>query len=434
MRVSASGGEPEVLTTPEPGEGSHAWPEFLPGGRAVLFAIWNGSDPAQTSRIDLLDLETGRHRTLLPRGTSPRYSSTGHVLYVGPGGLEAVPFDLERLELTGEPVVLTADVSAKLMGASNFAVSSKTLIYVPGDEATNGSMKWMRRDGSESEILEGAFYGHPRLSPDGGRVAVSMLSEGGVDVWIRDLERGTGIRLTVSGINLLPVWARDGRHIAYSSNAQADQYLLYRQAADGGSPPEPMFEHQESSLQVVTDWSRDDGSALIVSTAAETGRDVYMLPLDGTPLPFVVSAFSERAARFSPDGRWVAYVSDQSGRDEIHVRPFSGPAETISISNDGGTEPAWSPNGTELFYRDREGRMMSVAVKPTGDLAPERPRVLFDNAVFDRDPIGRGYANYDVSPDGESFLMVQTYRSREAPRIHVVLNWAEELKRPLPIP
>ena len=432
MQIAASGGEPVVLTTPalERGEGGHQWPHFLPNGKAVLFAIAEGYGAARSSKIALLDLETGQYRVVLPRGTNPRYSPTGHILYAVSNGLEAVPFDAGRLEVTGDAIPLLGDVSAKFTGRADFAVSSNTLIYIPSTPDANSILKWVGRDGAESQVLEGPIFGHPRLSSDGARVTISMEGERGVDVWIRDLSRGTGSRLTVRGTNLLSVWTHDGHQIAFASNAQSNAFLVYQQAADGASPAEPMFDNQESGLQVPTDWSRKDGTLVFVTRGRETGRDVQLLPMDGKHVPLVATEFNERAARLSPDGRWVAYITDQTGRDEIYVRPFPGPAETIPISNDGGTEPAWSPTGTELFYRDADRRMMSVAVQPKGELSPARPRVLFESAIFDSDPIGQGYANYDVSLDGKRFLMIQSRETDEAARIHVILNWAQVLKEP----
>ena len=233
FRVAAAGGEPEVLTTAEAPE-MHRQPEILPGGKAVLFTIWIGIGTAQ-KRIALLNLETGEQTPLIPRGSQPRYAGTGHIVYATEGTLRAVPFDLARLSVTGDSVPVLEGVANKVSGAVDFSFSDNgSLVYVPGGVSTGGTLGWVTRDGQMTEVIEEAgIFGSPRLSPEGTRVAFVRIGEDGANIWIRDLERGSDMRLTVEGtINWLPAWTPDGATVSFGSN-RAGAFGLYTKPADG---------------------------------------------------------------------------------------------------------------------------------------------------------------------------------------------------------
>ena len=426
-RIPTSGGEPEILTEPdkEKGELGHWWPQFLPGGRAVLYT--NYTPPAKNFKVEVLDLSTGERRTLIEGGYFGRYVPTGHIVYVQGETLMAVPFDPARLEVTGSPVPVLDDVPADTVNAtSQFAFSADgTLAYVPGRIFNaERELVWVDRRGEATPVTETRRrYAVPSLSPDGRRIAMRVGGEN-QDVWIQDLARGISTRLTFEATSEShPVWTPDGRRIIYRSDSPA--FDLYWKATDGSGPAEPLYisEFDKHPLSV----SPDGRTLLYAEAHPETNRDLWLLPLEGErkPEPFLRTPFTETRARFSPDGRWVAYQSDESGRNEVYVRSFQGPARRVQVSTEGGGSPVWSRDGKELFYRlDRQ--MLSVSVNTRAGISVGAPRVLFEgnyHIAFADDHPG-----YDVAADGR-FLMIRT-PDEELPReIHIVLNWFDEIRR-----
>ena len=429
FRVAAAGGEPEVLTTAEARE-SHEQPEILPGGKAVLFTIKIGIGTAQ-KRIALLNLETGEQTELIPRGSQPRYAGTGHIVYANQGTLLAVPFDVARLSVTGDPVPVLEGVEHKVSGSVDFSFSDNgSLVYVPGGVSTGGTLGWVTRDGQMTDVTEGAgIFGSPRLSPEGTRVAVVRIGEDGANIWIRDMERGSDTRLTVEGtINWMPVWTPDGATVSFISNrADASANALYSKPADGSGEAELLV--QPGSYP--GSWSPDGRTFVYAARGGTSGStDIWTLPLGGDPAPFQDTPFNERAPLVSPDGHWVAYVSDLAGQRRVYVQPFPEGGRVIPISTSGGTEPVWSRDGRELFYRDgTQLLVVRVVTKPT--FIAEKPTVLFEES-YATDPVFGGNPNYDVSLDGQRFLMVESTGAGESATVTLVQNWFQELERLVP--
>jgi eukaryotic-like serine/threonine-protein kinase len=433
--VSAEGGTPQPLTTldSKKGETSHRWPEFLPGGKAVLFMTLTGSNLGATAidwPLELYMLKTGERRDLMQVGSRPRYAPSGHVVYAQGTNLMAAPFDSGRMALTGASVPVVEGV-ARTIGVPEYAVSDNgALGYLPGVsvQATQLRLVWVDRKGAEQPIAAPPqAYRNPRVSPDGRRVAVSII-ELGTQIWIYDLGRDTLTRLTFEGNpNLDPVWTPDRKRVAFSSGNPRN---LFWQAADGSGKAERLTTNDY--IQSPNSWLPDGQSLAFTEMNPTTGRDVWVLGLsDRTPHLFLRTPFTEAAPRFSPDGRWLAYVSDESGHFEVYVQPYPGPGGKWQISTESGTEPVWNPNGRELFYRSG-GKMMAVDIATQPGFAAGKPRMLFEGRYS---PTPLTSPNYDVSPDGQRFLMLKpSEQAQAAPtQINVVLNWFEELKQKVPV-
>ena len=440
-RVSAAGGESTVLTKPnrERGEGDHVWPEFLPGGRGVLFTITPATGSVDNSQVALLDVGTGTQTVLVRGGSHAHYVSSGHLVYGVAGTLRAIPFDLGRLEITGSAVPVVPQVLTTPVGAADFDVARNgTLVYVSGS-ATSALLKrtlvWVDRGGRATPVSEReAAYRAPRVSPEGKRVAVDAVSaDGNRDVWVIDTERGTQTRLTSdAAVDSLPLWTRDGTRITFSSGrAGTTGFALYWMMADGSGTAEPLT--QAKSNQGATSWSPDGHTLAFYDVGGQ--RDISTVTPGKAPVPFLQTAFGERGPTFSPDGRWLAYSSNETGREEIYITSYPKPGGRIAVSTTGGRSPQWSANGRELFYRNGR-QMMAVTMAPGATLSIGTPRMLFEGDYVQEDPT-QGAANYDVSADGQRFLLMKdaaptAQATSPEPQINVVLNWTEELKRLVP--
>ena len=436
VRVAATGGRPTPITvhgTVEGGADSFVWPQVLPGGKAVLFtAIRRGN--FDDARIAVLSLDSGTITVLSEVGANARYSSSGHLIFARSGGLRAAPFNLASLKSTGESVVVLDEVlSNPFTGAVHFTVSDAgSLVYVPGSVAHTNlgerSLVFVDRHGTAKPLSRPkAAYGDPRLSPDGQRLAVTV---NGRDVWVYDLERGTSVRLTPEGSDEFePVWTPDGKYVTFSSTASGTPNLFWA-LADGSGRMEQLA--KSPLAQFANAWTAD-GKALIFTTSGPSGdSDTSTLRVNGRERkvePFLDGPSNDWTAKFSPDGRWVAYVSDESGRPEIYVRPYPSKEPKTAISTEGGTEPVWARNGRELFYRNGD-RMMAVSIATEPSLTPSKPITLFEAPYELTAP---GYPNYDVSPDSQTFVMIKRSEQDAAPRqLNLVVNWLEELKRRVP--
>ena len=327
-RVSAGGGEPEELTTPEPGAGDHLWPEILPNGEAVLFTIIDG--PVANAQVAVLSLASGESKILIPGGSNPRYAPTGHIVYGVGGTLRAVGFDLERLEVTGDPVPVLEGVATKNSGAANFGMSqSGFLAYITGAAGYGATytLVWVDREGREEALAaEPRPYRDPRVSPDGTRLAVVALDQD-IDTWIWDFDRETLTRLTFDpGTDAAPRWSPDGLRVAFGSRRGHDgDFNLFWKAADGTGTVERLTE--SASRQLPCAFSPDGMMLVFEETHPETGTDLYVRHLrssdaEGKTEPLLATEFNEQRADISPDGRWLAYQSNASGQAEIYVRPF----------------------------------------------------------------------------------------------------------------
>jgi serine/threonine-protein kinase len=442
-RVPAAGGEPQDLTQLAEGEVAHRFPEFLPGGEALLFAAFESSD-AKTAAIHALSLSTGERKLVLRGAIQPRYASSGHLMYAVGTTLYAVAFDPRGLEVTGDPVPVVEGVSPST-AASNYAVSAGgALAYVVGGAAqTQRVLVWVDRDGREELIgAPPRYYILPRLSPDGTRIALIGGDDG--DIWIWDLGRETLKRLTFSPRReSSPVWSPDGRTVFFASEQEDGDWDLAGQLADGAGEPTRLVRHRGALLpQSVT----PDGAGLLVGSAAaddDVKKALYIVTENivwfdtagkAEPRTLLDSESKFLNAAVSPDGRWLAYESNELGAPEIFVRPFPALHSGLwQVSTGGGTRPLWSRDGKELFYLDASTFFLTaVAVEPREEaLSIGRPEVVirkaYVNALMAR--------TYDVSPDGRRFLMIKeaTPEQDDADgQIVLVQNWFDELRRLAP--
>ena len=433
-RVSADGGKPEPLTQVDPqhGEISHRWPVVLPGNKTVLFTVVTGGALGEW-KIDALSLATGQRRTLMEGGTQPHYSPTGHLVFLQPNGVvAAVPFDAERVEVTGPPFPALEGIAASELsfGMAHFALSQDgTLAYLPGTlSGPERTLVWVDRKGASRPMSDIArAFETPRLSPDGRQVAVTSR-EVSADLWTYQMGQGNLVHFTFDPAEEeTPVWSPDGKRLAYSATRGASRVILWR-PADGSATEERLFEGSGHSH--VTDWSPDGRWLLFEQEvpASTTGWDVWLLPLEGERNPQLLlgSNHNERWPVLSPDGRWLAYLSNESGRPEVYVQAFPRPGGKWQVSADGGGEPVWARNGRELFYRDGY-KMMVVPVQTQPVFTPGKPQVVFQWPYEAMDGVR---PNYDVTPDGQRFLMIKAIEADSAPaQINMILNWSEELKR-----
>ena len=434
MRVSAEGGAPVEITKPHEGE-DDVLPEFLPGGRGVLYTRMPAGVRLSNAQIAVLDLKSGRQKTLIPGGSHARYASTGHLVYGVAGTLRAVSFDLDTLTVRGNPVPVVERVVTKANGPANFDVSRNgTLVYQAGDVGVGAerSLVWVDRQGREELIsVEKRSYVYPRISPDGKRVALDIRDQEN-DIWVWDVARQTLARLTFDpGLNRGPVWTPDGQRLIFSAERDGPESLFW-QAADGSGAPERLTTASSSEPQVPYSVT-PDGSQLLFSQPGQPPFDLFILRLgsDRKTASLLNAAYSENNGEVSPDGRWLVYQSDESGSSEIYVRRFPSLDSRSQVSSGGGTRPVWARNGRELFYLKGAG-MVAVPVELSAtSFSAGVPKTLFEGEYY-AVQAGR---SYDVSSDGKRFLMIKnasTLNPRYAPQVTVVLNWTEELKRLVP--
>jgi serine/threonine-protein kinase len=436
LAVSESGGEPRVITRPQAaqGESDHYHPFVLPGSRAVLFTV-AGPGGGATGRIAVARIDEGSHKTVVGAGSQPSLVDERRLLYVFDNELRAIRFDARRLETAGDPVSLGERVpTTGRAGAANYDVSdSGVLAIVDGVDATlSRSLVWVTRDGVESPVgAPRRAYQMPSVSPDGSRVAVSAQDEE-ADIWMWDVTRATFNRFTLSpGLDATPMWTPDGGHLIFSSESES-QVAVYRQALDGTANPERV--NHASSPRYPQSIS-PDGKRLVVLELEGTNTDLIVVKLDegGESEPLLNTPSAEAVATISPDGRWMAYQSNETGRTEVWVRPFPNVQERRwQVSGDGGSRPAWSRDGRELYFANRSGdALMVVTVQSTTTFSAGRVRKLFDWPSLTSPGPGR---TYDVAPDGR-FLMIKdatTDSPQSTPQMLVVLNWTEELKQRVP--
>jgi predicted Ser/Thr protein kinase len=431
QRVPNTGGVPTPLTHGENGDVSHRWPEYLPDGKSVLFAAGTTGINFLNAQIAVQSGQGGDRRNLIQGGTQPRYALSGHLVYAQGGSLMAAAFAPQRLEVTGTAVpVVEGVLQFPVNGVAQYSLSSTgSLVYISGGvQSAQSRLVWVTRNGREQPIdAPPHAYLNQRLSPDGRRIAVT-IAEQDSQVWIYDLSRGTSTRFTLQGNeNNAAAWTPDGKRIVFTSNKRPTH--LFWQLADGSGGLEGLPGSDYN--QVPMSWSPDGKLLAFIEINPTTGYDIWVLRLsDRKAQPFLQSQFNETVPRFSPDGRWLAYISDESGHYEVYVQPYPGPGGKWQISTEGGTEPVWNPRGGELFYRSGE-KMMAVDIATQPAFAAGKPRMLFQGPYL---PTPLTNPNYDVSQDGQRFLMLKPSESTGAAptQINVALNWFEELKQKVP--
>ena len=441
-RVAAAGGIAEQLTTPDTAEGerAHRWPEVLPGGEAVLFTIWK--NPVEDSQIAALSLDTGE-RTIIVRGSDPRYAPTGHVVYGADGSLWAVPFDLDRLQAVGDAVPVVEGVLTKTSGTASFDLTGDgSLVYVAGrgPDATDGStLVWVERNGQEIPVpLPPRGYNDLSLSPDGTRAAFVVDDGGNQDVWVAELDRGTLARITSDpALDVAPRWSPDGRRIAFASRGTGSWEVVLR--APDGTGDATVVATFDDDVQRVVPWGwSPDGTKLTVMVDDATSRDIGTIPSDGSGTwePLIHTDANEEMPAIAPNGQWIAYVSDETGDLEVYLQRYPDLGDRRLVSVGGDVQPIWSLDGRELLY-GRGGppdAMMRVTIDMAGDdpsATVGTPELLFDY----RYRANRFSQNHALSPDGERLLMIKrsTLSDGDLPaQIILVQNWFQELTERVP--
>jgi eukaryotic-like serine/threonine-protein kinase len=424
QQLSDQGGSPQALFQFEKDENSQRWPDVLPGGKAIVFGA-----STQNSEVAVQQVGTAKRKTLVQNAIFPRYAASGHLIYVQGTTLMAVPFDPERLETKGAAVPVAEGIYLTSTNSADYSFSATgTLLYISGGiAAAQRKLVWVNRNGTE-QILAAApgDYDNPRVSPDGHHVALEF----GGQVWIYDLSRDTLTRFTFEGnSNADPAWTPDGKRISFRSTKDGP-VNIYWQLADGSGGGERLTTNQFT--QIPKSWSPDGKFLAFHENNPTTKKDIWVLRLsDRKAEPFLRTPFNEGGPVFSPDGRWIAYISDESGRPEIYVQPYPGPGGKWQISAEGGSEPAWNRNGRELFYRTGN-KMMAVEVTTQPTFSAGKPKLLFEGQYLSVQ-VGLTNTDYDISPDGQRFLMVKEIgRSVSTTQINVVQNWFEELKQKAP--
>jgi len=423
-RVSSAGGTPELLVPPSSGVKAFLSAALLPGGKSILFCSSDSGGSYMQQKIGVYDINT-RQIHFLRSGSNARYLPTGDLVYAENGTVYSVRFNPRTQELGANPVAVAQNVlTSTANGVSTFDVSQNGLLaYASGGVvAPITNPVWVDRKGAVARIdLPPRPYEHPRISPDGKHVAFAIRDQL-TDVWVYDVDRGTLGRLTfLPSESETPVWSPDGRRIVFSATRDGKPRLVLAKNFDGTGVEEPL--RSSDQHEHVTSISPDGKTVLYTQFTSASAGDLWMLR-DGKPQVLLVTPFEERGARFSPDGRWIAYASNESGRPEVYVIAANGGGKW-QISTSGGLSPVWSHDGRELFYRNGND-MYAVEVQQKDTFVAGSPHVLFSG---DYQSLARGDADYDVSPDGQHFLMLAREKEQKPPPVILVTNWYEELKR-----
>jgi len=426
-RVPAAGGVPSPVTTLDSQtELSHRWPHFLPDGRRFLY--WRRTTDREKNGVVVASLDDkpdSKDRKRLLAGDSMAVYSAGHLLFEREGTLMAQPFDASKLAFGGEPFPVVQQV----MGGSPpgwvaFSASpGGTLAYRTG-VGGKSQLAWFDRTGKEvGRVGPPEYHSSPRLSPDGKRVAVTRRDAQGADLWLLDLARDTSTRFTFHpAIEGFPTWSPDGSRVVFAS-LRDGPFNLYQKASSGSADEEPLLKTGEGKFPV--DWSSDGRFVLYQATFPKTSLDLWALPLEGDrkPIPLVQTEFTELQGQFSPDGRWIAYSSNASALEQVYVQGFPKPGGKFQVSTTGGIRPRWRRDGKELFYMTPDRKLMAVEVKATAaTFEPGRPRELFQTRAVTASPV---FSVYDVSADGQRFLINTALEAEGPAPMTVVVNWAK---------
>ena len=441
-RIPSAGGAPTPLTEPAQGEFTERWPQILPGGKAVLFTSHTSGAGFDGANIEVMSLADHRRKTLQRGGAFGRYlpasNGPGHLVYINKGTLFAVPFDLDELEVRGTPSPVLDQVAySPGAGFAQFDFSSSgTLVYKSGG-AAGGSLftaQWLDAAGKTQPLLAKAdAYLYPRLSPDGTRLAVSAE-----DIWVYEWQRDTMTRLSFTGTAAAPVWSPDGRYIVFANRGHGGMFWT---RSDGAGTPQPLI-HQVTSMSLNVPYSfTPDGKRLAFHEAGSVPQ-LWTVPIEsdsaglraGKPEPFLQSQFSGRQPSFSADGVWLAYASNESGVYQIYVRAFPDKGDKWQISNGGGLNPVFSPNGRELFFRNEANRIMVAEYATKGDsFVAGKARVWSEKEIGDTAMLG---SSFDVAPDGKRIAVLMPVERPETQRtqnrVIFLENFSDELRRKVP--
>jgi len=424
--VSEDGGPPTLLAVPDSTRKHriYGWPEILPGGRAALITIWKGGRTLDNVVLGAVTIPGGKVTELSIRGTNPRYSATGHILYATrDGSLFAVPFSSRSLRPTGPSVPVVEGVRLGPGGGAAFSIAQNgTLAWLSGGlaEVQRTLVAVSRAGVARSLAAKAGFYSTPRVSPDGRRVALGIGAGGGTDIWLFDLQSSVLTRVTKDAESMRPAWSTDGERIAYVK-VGGDSVVMWRPLYASGQAT-PLVRSTLAIWEIA--MGRPHGYAAVrIDNGVNGSSDIWIAPMDsvGPPRPLLNCPYSEWFPRISPEGRLIAYVTNKTARSEVYMRPLLGDGPQVQVSVGGGTEPVWAPDGRELFYR-APGYMMSARIAEQPRLDVVRRDTLF------RDPfvrLGTGSVNYDVFPDGKALLMVAPGAgpTREKAVLTVIINW-----------
>ena len=423
----------EVVTTVDTAAGEivHRFPDVLPNGKGVLFMILNSGKSGYRPAVAVADLATHKYRVLVRLGSQPRYAQ-GYLCYSVGAVLFAVPFDADAMKVTGEPVRLVGDLRVGGLNVVDYGISDNgVLAYTTGGNWGNLEATWVSRDGT-SQPVDSTWLGAmmaPSSSADGTRLAVGLQPTSGQSgIVIKQLDRGPALKLTSTAIfNNAPVWTPDGRSVTYQSN-RSGTFDLWTQRADGSAPAALEARTPRALSEVL--WSPDGKSLLGRTALSADGEGDIMLshpPQDPTMRPLIATPATEKNMTFSPDGKWMAYSSNESGQFEVYVVPFPDVhASRTLLSTSGGNEPRWSHRGGEIFYRDKAGNMIATEVRTSPAFSPVKSTVLFAAAQYDGH---NAYRDFDVSPDDKRFLMFRPFARGAGTQLVVVENWLMTTRR-----
>jgi Tol biopolymer transport system component len=438
-RIPSAGGPPTPVTNLQSGEATHRWPQILPGGKAVLFTASTSGVGFDGANIEVMSLADHRMKMLVRGGTFGRYLPSGHLIYMNRGTLFAVPFDVDRLEVRGTPSPVLDQVGFNAgQGSAQLDFSQNgTLIYRSGGAGgTLLTVAWLDGSGKGQPLLaKPGIYVNPSLSPDGQRLAVDVAEGSGTDMWVYDWQRDTMMRLTFTG-SARPVWSPDGRYIAFQAPGEGLSVIR----SDGSGKPQPLT--QSNNFQVPWSFAPDGKRLAFFELSSGTGYDLWTVPLEsdsaglraGKPEVFLQTPATELAPSFSPDGRWMAYYSNESGTFQVYVRAFPDNGGKWQISNSGGWLPMWSRNGRELFFETLDRHIMVAAFSVKGDsFVADKPRTWSEKQLGD----AAGRKNVDLAPDGKRIVALMPVETAEAQKAqsHVIFleNFFDELRRKVPV-
>jgi Tol biopolymer transport system component len=386
----------------------------------LIFTVWTGRS-FNDARVEGLSFKTGKRKVLLVGGSDARYLSNGYLAYAHNGTLFVVGFDPERLEVKSAPVPIIQGV---MSGASNgdavFAVSQNgTLVFQPGSLTSfQYNLLWMDRNGKAVNITEEVKpYAFPAISPDGKRIALTLQSST-FDVWVYDLVRDTLTKASFGSDDYRPRWSPDGKMLAYDSSKSGHQQVYVKHDIGQGSEEVVTDGSEDKALY---DWTADGRDVIFGRRNKDAGWDIYAAPIQGDhkPRPLVETPFNQTEARVSPNGKWLAYVSDESGQNEVFVQAMNDPNTRVQISRDTGSSPRWARSGNELLYLSKD-RLMSVKFAPVGAFNPGKPIVLFEDK--------REWSGYDLARDGRLLVAREAEEKGTGTQINVVLHWFDEMK------
>jgi Tol biopolymer transport system component len=439
-RIPSAGGPPTPVTDLQNGEFSHRWPQILPGGKAVLYTANTSTTAFDGANIEAMSLADHRRKALVRGGTFGRYLPSGHLVYVNRGTLFAVPFDADRLEVHGTPAQVLDQVgynTAQGFAQLDFSQTG-TLIYRSGGAVGGGllTVAWLDGAGKAQPLLaKPGNYGRPSMSPDGQRLALDVSEGSGTDIWLYDWQRDTMTRLTFTGNANTPVWSPDGRYIAFRVLGEG----MFVTRSDGSGKPQPLTQSKKNPAP----WSfTPDGKRLaFLDQDSKTSFDLWTVPLEsdnaelraGKPEVFLQTPAQELYPSFSPDGRWMAYASDESGTRQVYVRAFPDKGGKWQISNSGGMYPMWSRTGHELFFETLDNHIMVAGYTVKGDsFVADKPRVWSEKQIGGT----VGSKNVDLAPDGKRIVALMPVETAEGQKAqsHVIFleNFFDELRRKVP--